>query len=910
MLNTGAKLGTYEITAAIGAGGMGEVYQARDSKLGRDVAIKVLPDAFAHDPDRLARFQREAKMLASLNHPNIAAIYGLEEDAGRNYLVMELVPGETLAERVKREGPVPVEEAMAIAKQIAEALEAAHEKSIIHRDLKPANVKVTPEGKVKVLDFGLAKAFAGEVANEDLSNSPTLSRAATMQGVILGTAAFMSPEQARGKSVDRRTDIWAFGCVLYELLTGKQAFHGEDVTDILAAVVKTEPDWNCLPRATPPAIRLLLRRCLRKDRRQRLADAGSVRIEIEDALAAPASLDPAAAAPAQRWRRLAGLGMAALAFFAFGSAAAWYLKPSLPRPPSPAHLVVALPPGDQLRLASLPVEISPDGAQLAYVAIRSGVQQLYRRTLDDPETKLIPGTEGALNPFFSPDGQWVGFFAQGKLKKVSIHGGVPVTLCDAGLSGGASWGADDTIVFAPNGNSGLWRVSAAGGMPQVLTTPDPAKGEYSHRYPQVLPGGKGVLFTALNGFGWDESRIELLRLDTKERTVLVRGGHTGRFVPTGHLIYYRAGSLLAVPFDLGRLDVTKDDPVTVADGVHQSSGIAAAAYSVSAGGTLAYVSASPRQFESRLVWVDRQGGVQAIPAPPRAYSFPALSRDGRQVAVTVTSDTQQLWAYDLARGTLTQLTSEKGSSINPVWSPDGKRVAYRSNRAGNWNLFWRSSDGSGSEERLTTSDIGHTPYSFSPDGQLLAFNEINPTTGNDILVLRLSDPSAGSGQIPSAGSLRDSGQAGQVHKVQPFLQTPFNEGVPEFSPDGHWLAYMSDESGGYEVYVQPYPGPGGKWRISSGGGAVPRWNPNGRELFYVSGDKMMAVDVTTAPIFSVGTPKMLFVFEGQEVANWDISPDGQRFLTVKPVEQQQAAAQINLVLNWFEELKRRAPAGK
>ena len=908
MLNSGAKLGTYEITAAIGAGGMGEVYQAHDSKLGRDVAIKVLPETFAHDPERLARFQREAKMLASLNHPNIAAIYGLEEDAGRNYLVMELVPGETLGQRVKREGPVPVEETLAFAKQIAEALEAAHEKSIIHRDLKPANVKVTPEGKVKVLDFGLAKAFAGDAANEDLSNSPTLSRAATMQGVILGTAAYMSPEQARGKAVDKRTDIWAFGCVLYELLTGKQAFHGEDVTDILAAVVKTEPDRNCLPGATPPAIRVLLRRCLRKDRRQRLADAGAVRIEIEDALAASASLEPTATGPAARdGRRQIGLGLAALGIFALGCVVAWYLKPSLPRSPSPAHLVVVLPPGDQLTGVNPPMEISPDGAQLAYVATRNGIEQLFLRALDDPEAKPIPNTDGAFNPFFSPDGQWVGFFAQGKLKKISIHGGVPVTLCDAGLGAGASWGTDDTIVFVPSRDSGLWRVSAAGGKAQVLTTPDPAKGEYSHRYPQILPGGRGVLFTALRGFGWDESRIELLRLDTKERTILVQGGHTGRYVPSGYLIYYRAGSLLAVRFNLARLELTSAAPVTVGDGARQSAGSVGADYSVSTAGTLAYVSGSPHQFESRLVWVDRQGAVQPIPAPPRGYSSPALSGDGKLVVVNVTSDTEQLWTFDLARGTLTQLTSEQGSNRDGVWTADGKRVAYRSNRAGTWNLFWRPSDGSGSEERLTTSDKHHIASSFSPDGQLLAFEEDNPATGEDIWELRLRDLSASSGQVPSAASLRDSGQAGQVHQVQPYLRTPFNEANARFSPDGRWLAYDSDESGGYEVYVQTYPGPGGKWRVSSGGGYDPRWNRNGREMFYQSGDKMMAVDIITSPSFSASAPKMLF--EGQDLG-WDVSPDGQRFLMVKAVEQQQAATQINIVLNWFEELKRRVPAGK
>jgi eukaryotic-like serine/threonine-protein kinase len=884
----GTKLGSYEITGAIGAGGMGEVYQAHDTKLGRDVAIKVLPEAFAHDPERLSRFQREAKMLASLNHPNIATIHGLEHSNGTQYLVMELVPGETLRERSAREGPLPVEEALGICRQIAEALEAAHEKSIIHRDLKPANVKVTPEGKVKVLDFGLAKAFADDPTSSNLSESPTLSVAATMRGVILGTAAYMSPEQARGKTVDKRTDIWAFGCVLYELLTGKQAFEGETVTEILASVLKGEPDWQILPPATPAQIRGLLRRCLQKDKTLRLQAAGDARIEIQEALTAPAAEPKVAAVtqPVARWWRAAVWALAAVGFLTLGGAAAWYLKPSSrPLAQSSAHVIVALPSGDRLTPVNIPVTISSDGDQLTYVAIRSGVPQLYRRALDDLDAKPIPGTDGALNPFFSPDGQWIGFFAQGMMKKVSINGGAPITLCDAASNGGASWSTDDAIVFAPTRDSGLWQISAGGGKPQVLTTPDAAKGEYSHRYPQILPGGKAVVFTALNGFGWDESRIELLRLDTKERRVLVRGGHTGRFVASGHLIYYRAGSLLAVPFDLARLDVKSVAPVTIAGGVRQSSGTVGGDYSISSAGILVYVPASPRQFESQLVWIDRDGKVQPIPAPPRAYSNPALSRDGKQIAVNVTSDTEQLWTYDLSHGTLTQLTSEQGSSRDAVWTSDSKRVAYRSNKAGRWNLYWRPSDRSGPEERLTSSDALHIPDSFSPDGQLLAFTEDNVSTGFDIWVLRLHDRTA-----------------------QPFLRTPFNEGAAQLSPDGRWLAYDSDESGGSEVYVQSYPAPGGKWLVSSGGGDAARWNPNGRELFYRNGGKMMAVDVTTSPRFAVATPRLLF--EGQDFTNaWDVSPDGQRFLMVKPVEQQQAATQINVVLNWFEELKRRVPAG-
>ncbi len=832
-LTAGTRLGSYEVLAPIGAGGMGEVYRAKDTRLDRVVAIKVLPEAFAHDPERLSRFQREAKMLAALNHPNIATIYGLEQSNGTSYLVMELVSGETLAERVKRDGAVPIEEALGIAKQIAEALEAAHEKGIIHRDLKPANVKVTPEGKVKVLDFGLAKAFEGEAANDNPSNSPTLSMAATMHGMILGTAAYMSPEQARGKAVDKRTDIWAFGCVLYELLCGRPAFEGENVTEILAAVVKTEPGWSRLPEATPSAIRTLLRRCLRKDKRQRLHDAADVRIEIDDELANPSAAS-GAAPPEKSWQRSIPLSLAApvaAVLVIVAGILAWTLKPA-PLSPSqnPAHVQFGLPPGDRLQTVNLNVALSADGTALAYIGIHGGVSQVYVRALDAPEAKALSGTEGAFSPFFSPDGQWIGFFAQGKLKKVPVGGGAPLTVCDS-APGGASWGTDDTIVFSDG--TRLFRVSAAGGQPKILTTPDLAKGEYSHRYPQILPGGKNVLFTALNGFGWDESRIEVLRLDTGERRVLIRGGHTGRFLPSGHLVYYRAGALLAVPFDLARLEVRGDaPPVTVADGVLQNTGTTGAAYAVSAAGVLAYIPAlGAHQFVQRLVWVDRQGKIEPLAAPAKTYGYVALSPDGQHIAVSITSGTSVLWIYDLTRGSLTQLTSGQGSYINPLWTPDGRRVVYRSNKAGIWNLYWRPADGSGAEERLTTSNDSDTPYSWSPDGKLLAFGK-----GNQAIWI-----------LPLEGD----------RKPQPFLETSSFAASPQFSPDGHWLAYISEESGGLQVYVQPYPGPGGKWQVSTAGGNFPQWNPNSRELFYRNGDTTMVVDVTTSPTFSAGKPRVL-----------------------------------------------------
>jgi Tol biopolymer transport system component len=897
---SGTRLGSYEVVAQLGAGGMGEVYRAHDTKLGRDVAIKVLPSNFVNDPERLARFQREARMLAALNHANIATIYGLEQCDGVTCLVMELVSGETLAERVKA-GALVIEEALKIAVQIAEALEAAHEKSIIHRDLKPANVKVTPEGKVKVLDFGLAKAFAGDATNDDPSNSPTLSAAATIQGVILGTAAYMSPEQARGKACDKRTDIWAFGCVLYELLTGKQAFQGESTTEILAAVLRGEPDWQALPTSTPAKIRDLLGRCLQKDLRRRLHDAADARIEIEEALAAPAKVEPAT--PAKRLRTLGrrelviGIGLLMLVAVVTGLAV-WNLKPSPVAPPRPvSRFTITLPPGQQLAVPETgpAVALSPDGTQLAYVVRQGGIQQVYLRTLDSLEARPISGTEVATagtsytEPFFSPDGQWLGFFAGGKLKKVSVSGGATLTLCDVSLATGATWGREGTIILG-NFTGPLQQVSDVGGAPQPLTRL--AKGEIVHGWPELLPGGKAVLFAAgTNNNNWPSAQIAVQLVGTGERRILIQGGMFPHYAASGHLVYAQGGTLAAVPFDPQRLTVT-GAAVPLVEGVLQSTVDGNAQYSFSATGSLAYIPGAVQSAQLRLVWVNRNGTEQPLAAREHAYVGPRISPDGRRVAVGITEQERQVWLYDLSRDTLTRLTFQGNNNLVPFWTPDGKRIAFTSNKEGQRNVFWQLADGSGGLERLTTSEFVQIPASWSADGQLLTFSEVNPTTGYDIWVLRLED-----------------------RKAEPFLRTQFNEAAPQFSPDGHWLAYVSDESGRKEIYVQPYPGPGGKWQISTEGGVEPLWNRNGRELFYRNANKMMAVQITAQPTFSPGTPRVLF--EGQyqslptiSTPNYDVSPDGQRFLMLKPVEQAQAApTQINVVLNWFEELKRRVPTG-
>jgi serine/threonine protein kinase len=893
-LEIGQKLSSYEITSLIGKGGMGEVYRARDSKLKRDVAIKALPDEFSRDHDRLIRFQREAEVLASLNHPNIAAIYDLEEANNATFLVLELVEGETLAARIER-GPIPVEEALNVARHICEALETAHEKGVVHRDLKPANVKVTREGKVKVLDFGLAKAFAQEAPSRDTNNSPTQSASPTIAGVILGTAAYMSPEQARGKIVDKRTDIWAFGCVLYELLTGKRAFYGEDTTETLAAVIKGEPDWASLPASTPPGIRVLLRRCLQKDVARRLRDATDIRIEIEEALAASTAVlqtAPAIAPPAA-WRRMLPWAVAVVLSVVIGIAV-WTLKPKpVPEQQPVSRAVIALPPSTALLGGnSDSVSLSPDGSHLAYVASGTGgIQQLYSRAMNALEASPLAGTEGAFSPFFSPDGQWIGFFSGGKLMKISVSGGAALTLCSVPDGRGASWGPNDTIVFSPSaGALGLQKVPSAGGEPQPFTALQ--QGETSHRWPQFLPGGKTVLFTIGTGLSYDDAAIAVQRLDSSERKVLLRGGANARYVPTGHLVYYRAGTMMAVPFDPERLELT-GAPAPVVEAVLGDINSGAAQFTLSNRGSLAYVSGGAQSANVNLVWVDRHGIAQVLPAPLHEYRYPRLSPDGRQVVVGIGND---IWIYDLPRDTLTRFTFDGNISLANIaafWTRDGKRVVFTSPKGGGAdNLFWKPADGSGPEERLTTGPYQQRIGTFSPDGRAMIYTMADPKTGNDLWVMPLDGD----------------------RKPRVFLQTRFSESSGQISPDGRWVAYGSDESGRMEVYVRPFPGPGGKWQVSTDGGSEMVWSPKGNELFYRTGarrEKMMAVDVQTQPIFTAGKPRLLF--EGPYIAatggggagagaTYSVSPDGQRFLMTKAPDQRQAAlTQINVVLNWFEE---------
>jgi eukaryotic-like serine/threonine-protein kinase len=906
------RVGPYEILCAIGAGGMGEVYQARDTKLGRDIAIKVLPEAFAHDADRLARFQREAKTLASLNHPNIATIHGLEQSNGTSYLVMEMVRGETLAERIGREGAVPVEEALKIAVQIAEALEAAHEKGVIHRDLKPANVKVTPEGKVKVLDFGLAKAFAGDVADSNRSQSPTLSAVATMQGVLLGTAAYMSPEQARGKAVDRRTDIWAFGCVLYEMLTGKQAFDGEDITEILAAVVKTEPDCQALPPSTPAQIRTLLKRCLQKDKTRRMRDAGDAYIEIEEAQSAPVPADPRSAVASKLggWRLPALVSLVVLVVAALAGSVGWNLKP-VPAPSARSvvtRFIVALRPSEQVAPAGGGLAISPDGTYLAYTSAPSAggtrtafavsmeesryTRQIFLRPMNRSEAVPIPGTDNATGLFFSPDGQWIAFTADGKLKKVPLGGGTPILLCERLGGGTGSWGPDGTILF-PEPAGKLMRVAAAGGTPEVVPTTEVKPGENGPGFPEVLPGGQAILYAIGGGVYYDDAAIVAQSLRTAERKTLIQGGTSPHYLSTGHIVYAQGGRLLVVPFDLRRLEVT-GTAAPILEDVWQGPG-GYAAYSVARNGSLAYINGgeSAGVTRSTLNWVDRTGAARRL-SENHLFFSPSLSPDGQRVAITNgdLAPIFDVWISDLNRGTLARLTFGKPGELaaSAVWTPDGKRVIYS---VANRKLMWRPADGSGTEEQLFSGSDLIFPLSCSPDGQLLVFYQIHGEH-RDLWALTL------------AGN----------HEARPLIESPFDKVEAQISPDGRWLAYASNESGHQEVYAQPFPDLGGKWQISTAGGAEPRWSRDGHQLFYLSGDKMMVVEIQTKAGFSAGSPRLLFdqpyahnTLLGR-AATYDVAPDGQHFLMLRADDTQSSQLQLRVVLNWTAELKSHVPTGK
>jgi eukaryotic-like serine/threonine-protein kinase len=866
----GTKLAHYEITSHLGSGGMGEVYQATDSKLGRSVAIKLLPEVFSHDSERIARFEREARALAALNHSNIAAIFGLEESGDRKFLVMELVDGETLADRIKR-GPIPVDESLTIAKQICEALEAAHERGIIHRDLKPANVKITPDRKAKVLDFGLAKAFENEPASAALSNSPTLSMAATNAGMILGTAAYMSPEQAKGRQVDRRTDIFSFGALLYEMLTGCAAFEGEDVQDILGAVLKSEPDWSRLP-AVPSRIRELLRLCLQKDAKQRRQSAGDVRIDIEQALA-----EPAAATSTRVAARSSRLAWALAGIFGVGLIAAVVASAPWRSPPLPSETRtdVVTPATNDVSFA-----LSPDGRQIVFVAFGDGQTQLWVRPLDGVKAQPLVGTEGASRPFWSPDNRSVGFFAGGKLKRVDIGGGLTQALATTTVNFGGTWSAGGVILFASSPGSPLFRIPAVGGDAVAVTKLGP--GHTGHFFPQFLPGGRQFLFAVAGSA--DTQGIYLGSLDSPETRRLtyadaaIAAGPTGAdaggmYLPSGWLLYTRQGTLVARRFDPARGELTSD-PVIVADAV--------VGFSVSPAGLVAY-RAGRVTNRRQLTWFDRAGKAAGTLGglDENGLIGPEVSPDGRRAAVTRTVDgNMDIWLLDGAR--TTRFTFDESVDMWPVWSPDGSRIMFSSARKGVNDLYQKPSNGAGSEELLLESPQQKISNDWSPDGRFILYFVPDPQTSFDLWARPVEEK----------------------RKPFVFLNTKFSERKGRFSPDGRWVAYQSNQSGREEVYIRPFPEPGGQWQVSTEGGIWPRWRRDGKELYYIAPDaRLTAVPITSkGGTLEPGTPIPLFqtriVGAGTDPglqAEYDVAPDG-RFLINTALAD--AASPITLIQNW------------
>ena len=867
-LTAGQKLGSYEVIDPIGAGGMGEVYRARDTKLGREVAIKVLPEAFAQNEERLARFEREAKVLAQLNHPGIAHLYGLERSEGVDYLAMELVDGDTLAERIAR-GPIAVDEALPLCQQIAEALEAAHEKGIIHRDLKPANIKVNPEGQVKVLDFGLAKAFAEETPDSDSSFSPTISRDSTRAGVILGTAAYMSPEQAKGKAVDKRTDIFSFGIVLYEMLTGRGLFSGETISDTLAAILKNEPDWQRLPEKTPWLVKRLLRRCLEKNPKNRLHDIADARLELEESASEPLAELPKTDVAA-RWKTLLPWAVAVVALLLL--AVSLFLHETEAPTPQVSRFVLT----DEVDLGvSRPFALSPDGSSLVFAGARGGLSQLYLRPLDRLEATPLRDTEESRGHLFSPNGRWILFeTGGGAFYKLSLSDGSVSLLTQRpfGQSFGASWGADDQILIGSN--SGLTIIPAAGGAAREPTQVDAKKGETSHRWPVFLPGGEAVIYTRWTQGGIDEAAIEVVTLATGERHVVVERGSGALYTPTGHIVFARDGGLMAASFDPNKQELT-GPAVRVIDKVLVQSGTPKLAFSDT--GVLVYATGRP----ARLVWVDREGREATITNITQAYYNPRLAPNGNRLSVSVDG---LLWTLDLRRDAFTRLTSERVDILYQVWTIDGDRIVFNDRQS----IKWIPADRSGSAETIAVAPPGlKLPGSLSPDGKELAAI-VYTETSSDVYIF----PIQGDGE------------------PRPFLDSPAYEGGPQFSPDGRFLAYVSNETGSREVYVTPYPGPGPKWQVSTEGGTHPLWNPSGGELFYRNGTRVLSVSVGSEAGFSPSKPAL--VFEGNyffganlTIPNYDVTKDGQRFVMIK--EESTAAGSVQVVVNWFEELKRLVP---
>ncbi|MBK8167556.1 MAG: serine/threonine-protein kinase [bacterium] len=891
----GERVAHYEIIGPIGRGGMGEVYLARDTRLDREVALKVLPADLQADPERLARFRREAKVLASLNHTNIAAIHGLEQDGERLVLAMELAPGETLEARLAR-GAMPAEALLDVALQVAAGLEEAHQKGVVHRDLKPANVKLGPEGQVKILDFGLARAFAGEEsANGDPDLSPTLTAAMTGAGVILGTAAYMSPEQARGHGIDARTDIWAFGVILWELLAGRRLFAGETVSDTLAMVLRADPEWDALPPDLPPSLVGLVKRCLQRDRRQRLHHIADARIVLEEirrdgtsahmgtsgaGQGASDALAGAGSGPRGRRARLF-LGSGWLVAVGLAAALAWQaMSDGTPPPPRPVRFDLQLPAGKWIANQRQSVAVSPAGDVIALSLNDSTGRRLYVRDLADPVLRPIAGTEGGATPFFAPDGRNLAFTQAGRLKKVALDGGSPTDLC-ASEWGGGTWLDDGRIVLTRSYAGGLDVVDAGGGPVQPLTEPDPASGELGHWWPQVLPGGEWIVYTSWNT-PIEKARIMACSLKSGAQRVLVEGGAFGRWLPTGHLTWVRDRKLLAAPFDLGALRVT-GTPEPLLEDIFLNAADGYSNLAVGSDGTLVYAPASVMEYPVELVWADREGRVTATGLPAGRYASPRLSPDGRTLAVALTEQgNTDIWLHDLQRGTRTRFTFSPTTDFNPVWSFDGRTLYYNGEEP-QYTIYARPADGSADTKLLLEEPVDTIPTSVSPDGRLLVFTRSDPGSDSDLWLLPLD----GSGP------------------ARPFLKTDFTEAKGVVSPDGRWLAYISNESGREEVYAMPFPDGGTRVQVSIDGGDEPHWSARGGEIIFRAAGAFYAVAIDAgaarAADLVAGRPRRLFASPFADEwtgAAYSVTDDGQRLLAVR-VPPASMPSTLRVVLHWF-----------
>ncbi len=906
-LSSGTKLGPYEIESPLGAGGMGEVYRARDTRLDRTVAIKVLPQHLADTPEAKQRFEREARAVSALNHPNICTLYDVGSQDGTEYLVMEYLEGETLAARLEK-GPLPLDQALKCGIEVADALDKAHRAGIIHRDLKPGNIMLTKSG-AKLLDFGLAKAIQAQASGATLTSMAMRTapgtKPLTQQGTIVGTFQYMSPEQVEGKGLDARSDIFSFGSVIYEMLTGRAAFQGKSQLSVASAILEKDPEpISALQPMTPPALDRTVRKCLAKDPEDRWQTARDLLLELKWISEAGSQAGvPAPVVSHRRTRERAAWIVAALFILTTIAMAVGYVERA-PEPTQPIRLTADL--GADATLAAtggLYAAISPDGKRLAFSG--RGPDQnvhLYTRSLDQLQATMFSDTEGAINPFFSPDGQWIAFFANGKLKKISVQGGAAVSLCDVPRNLGGSWGEDDIIVFS--GGNKLFKVSSAGGTPESLTGLERGRAELSQAFPQVLPGAKAVLFTSATGANMDDADIVVYSVTSGKRKTVQAGGFHARYLSSGHLVYMHNDDLFAAPFSLKLLELT-GQPVPVVEGVLTNPSSGGAHFSVSDSGTLVYVAGSAVTTGFSIYWMDAAGKFTPLRQTPGNYNHLAFSPDGKRLAMDITNGNRaDIWVYEWERDTLTRLTFGGNSNLFPVWKPDGQRIVYASaEKGGVPNLWWIRADGGGDAQRLTESKNVQIPRSWSPDSKTLAFFEVNRVTGPDIMTL------------PFEGSEELGWKPGQP---KPFVNTSSAELFPAFSPDGRWIAYQSNESGSPEVYVRPFPGPGGKWQISTDGGVGPEWSQSSKELFYQTPDqKIMVVDYSsTGDSFRADKPHLWSPGQiTRRGSSFDMSldPDGKRFAVLKSSGTETSPPPINkisFIFNFFDELRRAVSAGK